>query len=65
MTNEPFDLVTASLSQGGRATKIGRVSFDLAGIQVVLANQNAETVAEARLASVMAVVSACGSLAKI
>ena len=61
VVDEGFDLISAGISQGGGAAVIGGIGLHEAGIEVVLADQQAEAVAEARLAVVVAVISVRGS----
>jgi hypothetical protein len=51
------------LPQGRGPTVIGCISFNEASIELVLANQQAEAVAEARLAVLVTVISVRGSFA--
>ena len=60
-----FDLIPVGISKGGGATVVGGIGLHEACIQLVLANQQAETVPEAGLAVVVAIISVCGSLALI
>jgi hypothetical protein len=60
IVNEVFDLLSAGLSQGGSSTVVSGVGFHESSIEVVLADQQAEAVAETRLAVVVAVVSVRG-----
>src|SRR4029077_19905934 len=46
IVDESFDLVSASISEGGGPAIIGRISLHEASIEPVLADQEAEAVAE-------------------
>ena len=65
IVDKGFDLITAGITQGGSATVVSSKGLDETSIQLVLANQQAKTVAEARLAVMMAIVSVRGSLGLI
>ena len=60
MGDEGFDLIRAGIAQRGGAAVVSGIGFDEAGIEMVLADQQAEAVAEARLTVVVAVVSVRG-----
>ena len=65
IVDKGFDLISAGISQGGGATVVGGIGLHEASIKLVLANQQAEAVAEARLAVVVAIVSVRGRVALI
>ena len=65
VVDKGFDLITGSIPQGGGATVVGGKGLHEASIQLVLANQQAETVAEARLAVVVAIISVRGGFGLI
>ena len=64
IVDKGFDLLSAGFSQGGGATIVGGIGLHEASIEFVLPNQQAETVGEAKLAIMMAIVSVggCGPL---
>ena len=65
IVDEGFDLISAGISQGGGSAVVGGIGLHEASIELVLANQQAEAVAEARLAVLVAVISVRGRLALI
>jgi hypothetical protein len=65
IVNEVFDLLSAGLSQGGSSTVVSGVGFHESSIELVLANEQTKTVAETRLAVVVAVISIRRNLALI
>jgi hypothetical protein len=56
MSDEGLDLAFGGISQGGSSTIVCRIGFDQASIELVLADQQAELVAEARLPVLVTVV---------
>ena len=62
IVDEGFDLISAGISQGGGAAVVGGIGLHEASIELVLADQQAEAVAEARLAVLVAVISVRGRL---
>jgi hypothetical protein len=67
IVDEIFDQFPAGIAKCGGAAVVGGIGFHEASIEVVLANEQAEAVAKARLsiAIVMAVVSVRGSFGLI
>src|SRR5580692_10275609 len=63
MADEGFDLLSAGIPQGGGSAVVSSIGLHQASIQMVLANQQTEAVAEARLCVLVAVISVRGSLA--
>src|ERR1700722_13314425 len=63
MVDEGFDLLSTGIPQGRSSTVIGGIGLHEAGVQLVLANQEAKSIAETRLADLVAVISVRGSLA--
>jgi hypothetical protein len=65
IVDEGFDLLSAGISQGRGATVVGCIGLDEASIQLMLADQEAEAIAETRLAVLVAVISIRRSLSLI
>jgi hypothetical protein len=65
IVNEGFDLISVGIPQGRGSAVVGGIGLHEASIESVLADQQTEAVAEARLAVVVAVISVSGSLALI
>ena len=65
IVDEGFDHVPAGISDRGGSAVISGVGFDEVRIELVLADQEAEAVAEAGLAAVVAVISVRNRLALI
>jgi hypothetical protein len=65
IVNEGFDLLSAGISQSGGPAVVSGIGLHEASIEMVLANQEAEAVAEARLAVLVAVISVRGNHALI
>ena len=63
MVDEGFNLIASRISQSGGAAIVGGIGLDEASIEMVLANQQAEAVAEARLAALRTFISVRGNLA--
>ena len=57
IVDKGFDLLSTGLPKCGSSAVIGRIRLYEASIKLVLANQEAESIAEARLAVVMAIIS--------
>src|ERR1019366_4422479 len=57
IVDEAFDLIPAGLPEGGSSAVIGRIGLHKTSIELVLTNQQAEAVAEARLAVVVTIIS--------
>jgi hypothetical protein len=56
VSDEGLDLALGGVSEGGGSAIVRRIALDEAGIELVLADQQAESVAEARLTVLVAVV---------
>ena len=54
IVDEGFDLISAGISQGGGAAVVCGIGLHEASIELVLADQKAEAVAEARLSVLVA-----------
>jgi hypothetical protein len=65
IVDEGFDLLSAGIPQGGGSAVVGGIGLHEASIEVVLADQKAEAVTEARLAVVVACISVRGSFSLI
>ena len=50
MVKELFDLLASGVAERRNLTEVGGVAFDLSGVEVVLANEQAKAVAQPRLA---------------
>ena len=65
IVDKGFDLLSAGISQGSGATVVGGIGLHEASIELILTNQQAKAIAEARLAVVMAIISVRGRLGLI
>jgi hypothetical protein len=61
VVNEGLDLITTGVSKGCGAAVIGRVGFHEAGIELMLADQQAEAVTESWLTILVTIVPVGGS----
>ena len=55
VVDEGFDLISAGIAKVASAAVIGGIGFHEVGIELMLADQQAETITQARLTVVMAV----------
>ena len=65
VVDESFDLISGGLPQAGGAAEVGGIGLHEAGIELVLANQEAEAVAEAGLTVLVTIISVGGRLGRI
>ena len=65
IVDKGFDLISAGISQGGGTAAVSCVGLHEARVELVLADQQAEAVAEARLAVVVAITSVRGDFGLI